>query len=119
MLIPIIGIILGSIIGIFLPFDIPIDWIKYTSVAILAAVDAIFGGVRAQLKQEFIFRKFVISFFTNAVLAALLSYLGDSINLDIHLGAVIVFTLRIFRNLSIIREVLSERLAVRRSNINK
>ena len=110
MYIPIIGALIGIILGLFLPYDIPINYVKYTAIAILAALDAIFGGLRAQLGQKFVFYKFISSFFTNTALAALLAYLGDILGIDIYLGAVVVFSIRIFQNLSLIREELFDRV---------
>ena len=109
MLIPIIGAIIGIIIGVFLPYDIPINFVQYTAIAILTALDSIFGGIRAQLEQKFNIYRFISSFFTNAILAALLAYLGSIIGLDIYLGAIVAFSIRLFQNLSIIREVLFDR----------
>ncbi len=110
MYIPIIGAIIGILLGVVLPYDIPINFVKYTAIAILAALDAIFGGIRAQLGQKFIFFKFISSFFTNTAMAALLAYLGDILGIDIYLGAVVVFSIRIFQNLSLIREEIGGRI---------
>lgn len=105
----IIGAFLGILIGIFLPYDIPINFVKYTAIAILAALDAIFGGLRAQIGQKFVFYKFISSFFTNTALAAALAYLGDILGVDIYIGAVVAFSIRLFQNLSLIREELFDR----------
>ena len=105
----IIGAILGIIIGLTLPYDIPVNMVKYSAIAILAALDAIFGGLRAQLEHKFVLTKFISSFFTNAALAALLSYLGEILGVDIYMGAVVAFSIRLFQNLSLIREELFER----------
>ncbi|HBE79200.1 MAG TPA: DUF1290 domain-containing protein [Firmicutes bacterium] len=110
MYIPIIGALIGIIIGVFIPYDIPINFVKYTAIAILAALDAIFGGIRAQLDQKFVFYKFISSFFTNTALAALLAYLGDILGIDIYMGAIVVFSIRIFQNLSLIREAIFDRV---------
>lgn len=105
----VMGAIIGIIIGILMPFDIPVSLVKYTAIAILAALDAIFGGIRAQLEQKFNFIKFISSFFTNAALAALLAYMGDIWGVDIYIGAVVAFSIRLFQNLSLIREELFDR----------
>ncbi|HEY8464971.1 MAG TPA: small basic family protein [Bacillota bacterium] len=109
MWIPVIGAILGIIIGLSVEYDIPLSFVKYTAIAILAALDAIFGGIRAQLHCNFLFTKFISSFFTNTALAALLAYLGDVVGVDIYMGAVIAFSIRLFQNLSLIREELFNR----------
>ena len=106
LLIPLIGIALGVGIGLFLPWEIPLSYKNYTALAILATVDAIFGGMRAELEGIFIFSKFIVSFFANALLAVGLAYFGYSIGIDIYLGAVVAFSIRLFNNLSLIREFL-------------
>ncbi len=116
MYIPIIGALIGILLGVVLPYDIPINFVKYTAIAILAALDAIFGGIRAQLGQKFVFFKFISSFFTNTAMAALLAYLGDILGIDIYLGAVVVFSIRIFQNLSLIREEVFDRVLWWRTN---
>jgi small basic protein len=108
--IPIIGALVGIILGVIIPYDIPIIFVKYTAIAILAALDAIFGGIRAQLVQKFIFSKFMSSFFTNTALAALLAFIGDTLGIDIYMGAIVVFCIRIFQNLSLIREEIFDRV---------
>ena len=105
----ILGAIIGIIIGILIPYDIPVNLVKYTAIAILAALDTIFGGIRAQLEQKFVFSKFISSFFTNAALASLLAYMGDIWGVDIYIGAVVAFSIRLFQNLSLIREELFDR----------
>lgn len=110
MIIPLIGVVLGLTIALIVDYQIPLIYIKYTAIAILAALDAIFGGIRAQLEQKFVFSKFISSFFTNTALAALLAYMGDALGIDIYIGAVVAFSIRLFQNLSLIREELFELL---------
>jgi small basic protein len=112
--IPIIGALIGIVLGVNLQYDIPIAYVKYTSIAILAGLDAIFGGIRAQLSQKFLFSKFITSFFSNTALAAMLAYLGDILGVDIYMGAVVALTIRMFQNLSLIREELLKRFWRRR-----
>ena len=49
------------------------------------------------------FLVFVSGFFVNAILAMLLTFLGQKLNVDIYLAAIIVFIGRMFNNLGIIR----------------
>ena len=72
-------------------------------IAIVAALDSVFGGINSLLNKKFDIRIFVSGFFGNAILAMLLTYLGEKLNVDIYLAAVIVFVGRIFTNMSIIR----------------
>lgn len=39
----IIGLIVGVVVGWFTPLHIPASYANYTSVAVLAALDAVFG----------------------------------------------------------------------------
>lgn len=109
MIIVIVAAFIGILIGLFLPWDIPVNFVQYSAIAILTALDSIFGGIRAQLERKFNIFRFISSFFTNAALAAMLAYLGDKIGVDIYLGAVVAFSIRLFQNLSIIREELFDR----------
>jgi small basic protein len=101
---PLIGVTLGAIIALFLPWEIPLVYKSYTALAILATLDAIFGGMRAQLEGDFIFSKFIISFFANSIMAVALAYLGNVLGIDIYMGAVVAFSIRLFNNLALIRE---------------
>lgn len=101
-----IVIILGSIVGILLGASfpaIPYTYSIYVSVTIIAAIDSIFGGVAARLKNRFELKVFISGFIGNTILTLALVYLGKRLNLDIHLAAIVVFLSRIFNNMSIIR----------------
>ena len=98
----IVGVILGILLGGNLPV-IPYTYSIYISVGILAALDSIFGAIASIIKKRFDFKVFITGLFGNSILTILLTYLGLKLNLDIHLGAVIVFVGRMFNNLAIIR----------------
>lgn len=108
-MIPVIGLIIGILIGIFLKIDIPPSFTSYVPVAILAALDSIFGGARAGLEKKFDTDIFISGFFGNIILAAGLTYLGDKLNVPIYLAAVVVFGSRLFNNFAIIRRMLIEK----------
>ena len=98
----ILGCILGGVIGIFAPM-ISYTYSGYLAIAIVAALDSVFGGIAATLKKNFNLTIFLTGFFGNAILAILLTLLGQKLNVDIYLGAIVVFVGRIFTNLAIIR----------------
>lgn len=110
MLIPLLGTAVGILLGFLIPVEIPVNMVSYTAVAIMAGLDAIFGGLRAQFEGKFGFHKFLSSFFMNIALAAILTWLGDLLGIDIYIGAVVAFSIRIFSNLSILRGLVYERL---------
>ncbi len=109
-----ITIIVCSILGIILGMNLPTisySYSGYLAIAIIAALDSVFGGLTSVLKKNFDIKIFVSGFFGNAILAMLLTYLGEKLNVDIYLAAVIVFVGRMFTNLSIIRRIYIERMA--------
>ena len=109
MWLPILGLILGLAIGWFSPFSVPVEYSKYLSVAILAALDSVLGGIRAAQENHFDSVVFLSGFFTNILLAGILAYVGDRIGVDLFLAAVVAFGVRLFNNLAIIRRHLINR----------
>lgn len=99
----IIGCILGAIVGVNLPI-ISYSYSSYLAIAIIAALDSVFGGITGVLKNEFDFKVFISGFFCNAILAMLLAYLGNKLNVDVYLATIVVFVGRMFINLTIIRK---------------
>ncbi|MGI5891625.1 MAG: small basic family protein [Bacillota bacterium] len=106
MWLPIFGLIIGIVCGSLFTFAVPPVYAQYLSVAVLAALDSLIGGWRAILEDKFDGPILMTGFFTNALLAAGLAYLGDLLGLDIYLAAVIAFGLRIFSNIGVIRRHL-------------
>lgn len=98
-----IGCILGAIVGINIPV-ISYSYSSYLAIAIIAALDSVFGGITGTLKGEFDFKVFISGFFCNSILSILLTYLGNKLNVDIYLAAIVVFVGRMFLNLTIIRK---------------
>ena len=103
MWLPVIGLIVGVVLGFLFSVEIPLGYVKYTAIAILAAIDTILGGLRAQVEDRFDLSVFLSGFVVNAAFAALLAGIGDLLGLDIYLGAVIAFSIRIFDNVGFIR----------------
>lgn len=97
-----LGCVIGAIIGSFAPI-ISYTYSEYLAIAIIAALDTIFGGVVASIKKNFNLGVFISGFLGNAILSILLTYLGSRLNVDIYLAAIFVFVGRIFLNLGVIR----------------
>lgn len=108
MWLPVAGLLLGVILGFLFSVEIPLGVVKYTAIAILASIDTILGGLRAQLEERFDLSIFITGFFANTFFAALLTAIGDLLGVDIYLGAVIAFSIRIFGNVGFIRRDLLE-----------
>jgi len=103
---PLLGLLLGVAIGYVVNYEVPPEYARYLSIAVLAALDSTLGGVRALLERTFNDRLFITGFISNTILAALITYLGDRMGLSLYLAAVIAFGVRIFQNLAIVRRLI-------------
>lgn len=99
-------LLIGLIIGFQMPILLPAMMAKYMSIAVLAALDSVFGGIRAYMEDGFDNTIFISGFIVNTLLAAGLAYLGDKLGVELYLAAVVVFGARLFQNLGIIRRYL-------------
>jgi small basic protein len=106
--IPLIALLVGAILGLILQPTVPAALLPYLPVAVVAALDAIFGAVRARLEGTFSERVFLVSFLTNVVLAVFLVYLGDQLGVgsELSTAVVVVLGVRIFSNLAAVRRVI-------------
>lgn len=109
VILPLFGLALGILVGALAPVAIPDSLAKYSAVAILAALDTGLGGIRAGLENRFDLAAFISGFTFNSLLAAGLTYLGDTLGIDLYLAAVVVFGVRLFDNLAIIRRLVMNR----------
>ena len=104
-MIPAIGLLIGLTVGLLLDPTVPV-WIQpYLPIAVIAAMDAVFGAVRAVLDGIFNDKVFVISFISNVLIAAMIVFLGDKLGVGAQLstGVVVVLGIRIFSNVAAIR----------------
>ena len=103
-------------LGFFLGSDlvVPYTFTEYIAVAILAFLDSLFGAAAASMQKKFDLPIFITGFFGNAIIAIFLVFLGQKLNVDIYLAAVIVFSARLFNNFSIIRRMVVDDLSKRR-----
>ena len=97
-----IGCIAGALIGMNAPM-ISYTYSSYLAIAVIAALDSVFGGISSVVNKNFDLKIFITGFFGNAILAILLTILGQKLNVDIYLAAIVVFVGRMFVNLAIIR----------------
>jgi small basic protein len=107
-MIPVLGLVAGVLVGLLLQPTVPVWLEPYLPIAVVAALDAVFGGVRAALDGIFNDRVFVISFLSNVVVAALIVFLGNQLGVggQLSTGVVVVLGLRIFSNVAAIRRHL-------------
>ena len=107
-MIPALGLLIGLAAGIFLHPVVPLAVQPYLPIAVIAALDAVFGGMRAVLDGIFNDKVFVVSFLSNVVVAAFIVFLGDQLGVGSQLstGVVVVLGIRIFSNVASIRRHL-------------
>jgi small basic protein len=106
--IAIMALVIGVIIGLWLDPTVPV-WVQpYLPIAVVAALDSVFGGIRARLDGIFDAKVFVVSFMSNVVVAALIVLLGDELGVGAQLSTavVVVLGIRIFGNAAAIRRHL-------------
>jgi len=103
-----IGLFVGVIVGLLLQPSVPLWLQPYLPIAVVAALDAVFGGLRALVDGIFDDRVFVVSFIGNVLVAAVIVYLGDQLGVGAQLstGVVVVLGIRIFSNMAAIRRRL-------------
>jgi small basic protein len=104
-MIAILGLFIGILAGIFLEPSVPVALQPYLPIAVVAALDAVFGGLRAYLDGIFDDKVFVISFVSNVLIAGLIVYLGDQLGVggQLSTGVIVVLGIRIFSNVAAIR----------------
>jgi small basic protein len=103
--IAIIGLVVGVVLGLIIKPDVPIGLEPYLPIAVVAALDAVFGALRAFLDGIFDDKVFVVSFISNVLIAALIVFLGDKLGVGAQLstGVIVVLGIRIFANVAAIR----------------
>jgi small basic protein len=104
-LIAAIGLVIGIALGLIFEPSVPVGVQPYLPIAVVAALDAVFGGLRAFLDGIFDDKVFVISFVSNVSIAALIVYLGDQLGVggQLSTGVIVVLGIRIFSNVAAIR----------------
>jgi len=102
------AVAIGVTFGLVLHPTVPLDLQPYLPIAVVAALDALFGGVRAWLERIFDEKVFVISFVSNVLVAALIVFVGDKLGVggELSTSIVVVLGIRIFSNVAAIRRHL-------------
>jgi len=103
-----LGLLVGVVLGLLLQPDVPVGLEPYLPIAVVAALDAVFGALRAYLDGIFDDKVFVISFVSNVVIAAGIVYVGDRLGVggQLSTGVIVVLGIRIFSNVAAIRRHL-------------
>jgi small basic protein len=101
----VLAVIAGVVGGLVLQPTVPLDLQPYLPIAVVAALDAVFGALRAFLDGIFDDKVFVVSFVSNVLIAGLIVYLGDKLGVggQLSTGVIVVLGIRIFSNVAAIR----------------
>ena len=104
-MIAVLGLLVGILLGLIFQPDVPLGLEPYLPIAVVAALDAVFGALRAYLDGIFDDKVFVVSFFSNVFIAAAIVFLGDKLGVGAQLstGVIVVLGIRIFSNVAMIR----------------
>lgn len=107
-MIAVAGLVVGVVLGLVFQIDIPVALQPYLPIAVVAALDALLGGLRARFEGTFDERVFVTSFLFNVVIAGVLVFLGDQLGVGPQLSTavVVVLGIRIFSNSASIRRYI-------------
>ena len=100
-----LGLVIGIIAGIYCPFSIPPEYARLLAVAVMAGLDAVLGGIRASMASNYDTDVFISGFFINGLLGAFLCYAGNMIGIDLYMVAILIFGMRIFQNIGVIRRL--------------
>lgn len=106
MWLPLLGLCLGLALGLLTNIEIPAMYENYLTIALLAALDTLFGGIRAHLQQIYNDKVFISGFFFNIALAISLAFIGVHLGVDLYLAAIFAFGVRLFQNIAVIRRIL-------------
>jgi small basic protein len=103
-----LGLLVGILLGLVLQPTVPVWLDPYLPIAVVAALDAVFGALRAFLDGIFDDKVFVVSFVSNVLIAGLIVYLGDKLGVggQLSTGVIVVLGIRIFSNVAAIRRHL-------------
>jgi small basic protein len=100
-----LGLVVGVVLGLIFRPDVPVALEPYLPIAVVAALDAVFGALRAFLDGIFDDKVFVVSFVSNVVIAAGIVWMGDKLGVggQLSTGVIVVLGIRIFSNVAAIR----------------
>ena len=102
---PLAGLLGGICLGTVLPV-LPVGYSGYVGMGILACADSVLGGFKSALYGQFKLSIFLSGFLGNALIAVLLLFLGEQLDIPFLLAAVVVFARRILQNFAEIRRNL-------------
>jgi small basic protein len=115
MWLPLLAMVVGFFAVYLFKVHIPGMYAEYVGVAVVAGFDSIVGAIHSSIEGKFNDRIFVTGFFTNALVAALLLFLGNSLKIQyVAIAIMVALFIRIFNNLGFVRRFWVARLFEKR-----
>ena len=108
MLRAMIGVIIGLMIGSIIPL-ITINT-KILAVMIIVSADTLIGSLKSYLESNFNDIEMISGFIINSIVAVSLVFLGDYLIVSLYYLVLFALGIRIFENLSKIRQHLIKKL---------
>lgn len=114
----VIGLAAGLIMGFVFNVSYPTEFSFYITMGLLAAMDSIVGAARSHLERKYNNIIFISGFITNALLAGVLTFVGDKLGVPLYYAAIFVFGGRLFNNLAVIRRIALDRFLTKKNEKN-
>lgn len=111
----VIGLALGLALGFGLDISYPAEYSFYITMGLLAAMDSIVGATRSMMEEKYNNFIFISGFITNAMLAMVLTYIGDKLGVPLYFAALLVFGGRLFNNLAVLRRLAIDKYFERKT----
>ena len=115
-ILPVVGIIVGIFAGVKSPYVFPQAYSPYVAIVILACIDSVLGGIKGMTEKNFNISIFISGFFGNALIAVAMIFIGEKLNIDMTMAAVVVYGSRLFQNFAQIRRFILNK-AEKKDNI--
>lgn len=101
----VVSVLVGILLGLLVPYTLSSSTLPYLAVAIIAALDSVFGGLLAYLNKRFNINVFMIGLVSNAILAVFLTFIGNILGISLSFAVIVVFGVRMFNNMASIRRL--------------
>lgn len=109
-----LGLAAGLGLGFALNISYPTEYSFYITMGLLAAMDSLLGAVRSYMEERYNNLIFISGFLTNAILAAVLVYLGDRLGVPLYYAVILVFGGRLFQNLAVTRRITIDKYIMKK-----
>ncbi len=107
VVIAVFALLIGIAVGLILEPELPAVLTPYIPVIVVAALDTVLAGILARLEGGYQEGEFVVAFVSNTALAAFIVWVGERLGaVDLTVGVVVVFGIRMFQSLAGIRRYL-------------